>query len=330
MRRRAPSAVPVAVVLVLAAAGCRGSSRAPVARAGAASSSEVARGAASTSAARRQVSCAPFVCGPVRVRGALAAREMDETSGLAASAVHAGVFYAHNDSGDVPRFFAIEPSGVLRGTFDVAPARAVDWEDIARGPCAGPGSCLYLADIGDNREQRASYAIYRVAEPAELGPGSHRVEAEALPFSYPDGSHNAETLLVHPTTGVVTIVTKVALGASSIYELPMPLTPGAEVVAKKVGELTAPVGGSVRFTGGDVHPAGTGVLLRTYTSVLYYAMAPGRSVAEALLGAPCRLPAPDELQGEAIAWLPKGDGYLTTSEGIGADVHEVDCAPGAP
>jgi hypothetical protein len=267
--------------------------------------------------------CDPGACARPAARGTLEDRALDEVSGLVASAIHRNIWYVHNDSGDRPRFFALEGSGVLRGTYALAGAQADDWEDLARGPCASAGSCLYLADIGDNRERRASYTIYRVAEPASFGPGEREVPAEALPFRYPDGSHNAETILVHPATGVVTIVTKVASGASGIYELPMPLTPGVMATAVRRGTI-APPSGSPRYTGGDVHPT-MGVLLRTYSSVYRYAMGAGQSVAEALAGAPCVLPAPPEMQGEAIAWLPRGEGYMTISEGIGATVFEVRC-----
>ena len=78
---------------------------------------------------------------------------------------------------------------------------------MARGPCQGGdaagGSCLYFGDMGDNRESRSYCAVYRVREPAAMTSGLE-VAAEALPFQYPDGSHNAEALLVHPVTGVLT------------------------------------------------------------------------------------------------------------------------------
>lgn len=328
MRAAALPALFAAAALAALSVGCRSSARIAPLEGGV----SAVRAAFSSESAGTPGSvglCAPNACKPPTVRGALRDRAIEEASGLVVSSVHAGIVYVHNDSGDSARFFALEPSGLLRGTFDLAPAQAIDWEDMARGPCGGPGSCLYLADFGDNREKRPSYVIYRVAEPTSFGPGARQAAAEALPFRYPDGSHNAEALLVHPTTGVVTIVTKVALGASGIYELPMPLTPGVEVTVKKLGELT-PLGVSPRITGGDVHPAATGVLLRTYTSVLYYAMGPGQSVASALMGTACTLPAPDEPQGEAVGWLPKGDGYMTVSEGVGASLYEVDCAGEAP
>lgn len=263
-------------------------------------------------------------CGDPATVGAIVNDAVSETSGLVASAIHQDVFYVHNDSGGDPAFFAIGADGQDLGTFDVGGAVVVDWEDIARGPCPA-GSCLYLADIGDNAEQRSIYILYRVPEPDAVGQGG-TVDADAFSFVYPDGSHNAETLLVHPDTGVVTIVTKVSAGNSSVYEIELPSSPGAVLTATKTGEI-APPEGIVRFTGGDVHPASQGVLLRTYTNVFFYAALPGQSVAQALAGAPCVVPAAGEAQGEAIAWTRSGEGYLTVSEGANPDLHAVQCVP---
>ena len=59
------------------------------------------------------------------------------------------MFWAHNDSGDVPRIFAIDRSGALRATVAVNVPAAVDWEDIAID-----GKTIYIGDIGDNGAAR--------------------------------------------------------------------------------------------------------------------------------------------------------------------------------
>jgi len=287
---------------------------------GAASTSVGAGGAASTSVGAGGAAACPMCAAP-EIKGKLDDAALAEISGIAASAVHADVFFVNNDSGDSARFFAIDGTGHRLATYKVGGATAVDWEDIERGPCP-QNSCVYIGDIGDNAESRVTYTVYRVPEPATVADAT--VTAEALPFTYPDGSHNAETLLVHPVTGKIVIVTKVSAGASSIYEFPLPLTPGSSVVLSKVGQVKANAG-DARFTGGDVHPKGAGVLLRTYTNIFYYAMSKGSSIAEALAGAPCTLPAPSEPQGEAVGWLSSGSGYVTVSEGVGANVYRIAC-----
>jgi hypothetical protein len=247
-----------------------------------------------------------------------------EASGLVASATHDGVLYAHNDSGDVARFFAIGPRGEDRGTYVLPRASAVDWEAMARGPCAdATKSCLYFGDVGDNQEVRRTYTVHRVEEPATLSAGEHDVMFETFSFTYPDGSHNAEALLVHPTTGVVTVVTKSGRNTAA-YEMPLPLRAGATVTL--VGPQPVVVSGLVALvTGGDVHPAGSSVLLRTYTGVWLYPIASGQTAAQALGQQPCELPTPGEQQGETITWARDGKAYLTLSEGAGQTVHRVVC-----
>jgi len=266
------------------------------------------------------------VCESPTSSGTLANGAINETSGLMASHAHAGVFFLHNDSGDSPRFFAIDSAGADQGTFDVTGAQAQDWEDAARGPCPA-GSCLFFGDVGDNAEARGSYAVYRVPEPSSVGVGTHTATADAFPFVYPDGSHNCETLLVHPTTGQMVVVTKVGSGSSGVYRFPDSPTVGQTSTLIHVTDVTPAAGGS-QFTAGDVHPAGHGVLLRTYGRLFFYPMAVGESIGDALGSTPCELPVASEGQGEAVAWTDSGDGYVTVSEGAGSAVNSADCPAG--
>lgn len=249
---------------------------------------------------------------------------INEASGVAASALHDGVYYLHNDSGDDPRFFATNCAGDDLGEFDVPMATAVDWEDIARGPCDA-GHCLFFADIGDNTETRTDYAVYRVTEPSAVGAGEHQLSSTKFPFLYPDGSHDAETILVHPLTGEISIVTKLKeAGFSGVYTFPTPLKPGEVVTLTKTGEVAAP-SGSVRITSGAVHPEALGVLLRTYTSLFFYPMTPSQTLAEALSATPCEVPVMLELQGESVTFTDDGRGYLTVSEQTGQSLHFAAC-----
>src|SRR5215207_364043 len=91
--------------------------------------------------------------------------ELPEGSGLAASRRTPGRFWSHNDSGDAV-LFALDGTGHVNGRVSLAGANVEDWEAIAIGPCPS-GSCIYLADIGDNDARRKRITIYRVAEPAE-------------------------------------------------------------------------------------------------------------------------------------------------------------------
>lgn len=252
--------------------------------------------------------------------------EIDEASGIVASAEHDDVYYVNNDSGDLARFFAIGGDGAERGTFTLEAGTHDDFEDIARGPCS-VGQCVYVGDIGDNDEVRTVYTLYRVPEPSTVQPGPQTVFPTQLKYEYPDGSHNAEALLVHPITGEIVVIQKVSGGRTAgIYKAPDAWPANTIVTLARVGELATP-GGSSAVSGADVHPLGHGILIRTFDAAFYFAAGgPREPIATTLAGRPCALPSPVEAQGEAIGWTRSGDGYVTLSEGAGSPVNHITCS----
>ena len=83
--------------------------------------------------------------------GELTDPELTETSGLVQSRLESDRFWAHNDSGDSPRLFALRESGAALGIVTLDIDLAVDWEDMAMGEIGGD-PILVIGDIGDNRE----------------------------------------------------------------------------------------------------------------------------------------------------------------------------------
>jgi hypothetical protein len=261
-------------------------------------------------------------CQPAASVGRLESKEMDETSGLVASALHVGLYFANNDSGDVARFFAIDEHGVRKATFTFSTSAVSDCEEITSGPCVSGGACLFIGDIGDNFRLRSSIDVYRVAEPMTIADAT--LPSVRFTLKYPDGAHDAEVLLVHPRTGAITIVTKEKEGASSVFTGPPLAVPGPPIVLTKAGTLRSPAG-SPRFTGGSVHPGGRGILLRTYTHAYFAPMTPAQTIEDALQAPLCSLPILREGQGESIAWRRDGSGFLTVGEGVGVSVNETRC-----
>jgi hypothetical protein len=240
--------------------------------------------------------------------------QLHELSGLAASTKHPGILYTHNDSGDTARYFALNEMAALQAEFHLVNAVATDWEDVAVGPCP-TGSCVYLGDIGDNDFKRSEYAIYRVTEPADVPADGSAVPVtfERFPFVFPDGMHNSETLLVHPATGRIFVVTKVPGLPGAVYELPLPLQPDQKVTVVKVMDVSLPAQAGV-ITGGSFHPCSNRLLLRTYTA-LYELSDLMDSRPEALFAAPpVQVPVAMEVQGEAVTYAEDGHGYYTGSE----------------
>jgi hypothetical protein len=251
----------------------------------------------------------PAICGRAAVRrtGTIHAGQATELSGLVASRRRPGVLWTHNDSGDAPRILAVRASGKLVGDVAIAGAQAIDWEDIAIR-----GGTLYLADIGDNDRGRADIVVYRVPEPAAGQTAS--APAQALRLRYPDGAHDAETLLVDPRSGTLAIVTKSLDGDSGVY---VAAHPGATTVTtlRRAARLRLGIGGLA--TGGDVSADGRVIAVRTYTGFVAWERRRGDSLARALRRTPCagRVSLAREGQGEALALTADGRAFLTVPEG---------------
>jgi hypothetical protein len=202
--------------------------------------------------------------------GLIRLQDLPEASGIAASRRTPGVFWAHNDSGD-PVLFAIDQQGSVKGRVRVTGARVDDWEDIAVGPCP-QGTCVYIADIGDNGARRKHVTLYRVPEPA---PGdAATANAEAFNASYPDGPHDAESLFVTRDSGLF-VITKGDPGAVALYRFPRQLTQGTTMQLERVGEPVAGpnVEAANRPTAADVSPDGRWVVVRTTKWLAFYAAA---------------------------------------------------------
>lgn len=257
----------------------------------------------------------PAACGPLERRGPLP-EGLAESSGVAASRAYPGVLWTHNDSGGDPVVFAIDSAGRPLGTTRIAGAQNVDWEDIAIGPCP-EGECLFIADIGDNDENRRDAVIYRVPEP-EPGAATSRPTTR-LPLRYPGSPRDAEALFVVPA-GDLFIVSKGRAEPPSLYRYPTPLRPDTEVELERVQEivLAEPALPMERVTGAGASPDGRLVAVRTYGTLQLYHFRDGR--LQPALDPPLDLVPLGEPQGEAVDVTADGTIWLTTEAGDGADV----------
>lgn len=240
--------------------------------------------------------------------------ELPELSGLAASQRHPGVFWAHNDSGGDFMLFALDDTGALRARLTLTGAEPRDIEDVAVGPCApgDPRPCVFLADIGDNFERRRDgVRLYRLPEPETLTDAT--VPVEVLSFTYPDGAHDAEALVVEARSGRLAVITKSRDSLGDVYALERP-RPGATVQAAKLGTLEVPEGLDRAATAASLHPSGQRLLLRTYTRVWEVRQPDATRLEDLLKGQLVEVPGASQAQAEAITFLQDGDGYLLGSE----------------
>lgn len=246
----------------------------------------------------------------------LADTGVSESSGLAASLRDPRILWTHNDSGNPAILYATNRQGHPLARVTITGATNVDWEDMAEAP----GPVLWIADFGDNALIRTNLCLYRVTEPLIHPTATNQTlvaAATRFPFSYPDGFHDAEALLVHPVTGDIYVVTKHNSGVSRVYRFPQPMTPTIPATLEFVTTLTF-TGISVgrRVTGGDIRGDGARVLIRTYLFAYEWFLAPGQSLASALAAPPAHTLTLPFSQGEAVAYSANGRDLLFTSEGI--------------
>jgi hypothetical protein len=219
-----------------------------------------------------------------------------ESSGLVA---RGGLLQTVNDSGDEARVFTVDRSGRTVGVTRWGP-EPVDVEALAPGP---PGR-VWVGDVGDNPGERDTVTVTSVP----VGRGEVSGPVQTYRLSYPDGGTDAETLLAHPRTGRLYVVTKGVLGGEV-------LAAPRDLRADTVNRLR-PVGRALALaTDGAFLPDGRHVVLRDYTRAVVYTFPALEQVADVRL--------PRQRQGEGIAVDDDGR-LLVSSEGLHAPVHAVD------
>lgn len=266
-------------------------------------------------------SCASYAM--VSTLGRLRANALNEVSGIVASVRHPDVFWVHNDSGDRARIFAVRANGTLVGEYAIEGASAVDWEDIAIAPCAGAGggSCIVVADVGDNPESRSSVDLYRVEEPATLE-ATGALAATRFRVRYSSGAMNCEGMIVDRRDGAsALLIQKRSPGELRLVRVDL-RGAGGEQTGEELG--TIPGFGDL-VTAADMHPCERAVLVRTYASVFELRAAPDADLGTILRAPRVERAVRAEVQGEAIAYTRDGRGYVTTSEGTNQALSAVLC-----
>ncbi|MGA5794172.1 WD40 repeat domain-containing protein [Streptomyces cellulosae] len=235
-----------------------------------------------------------------------------ESSGLAASRQHPGVYWTHNDSDDGPYLYAVDGSTgdtVARLTLTgIGTPRDVEAISV------GPGNRLFVADTGDNLGGTWPYVwIYELPEPKRLQDAT--VQATQYVVKYSDGPRDAEAMVVHPKTGRVYLIDKHEDGGH-LYEGPAKLSPEGDNVFRPI----APV--ELWTTDAALSPDGQDLAVRGYFGGIHYAWNGGE------LRRKDRLSVPLQGQGESVTYSADGSRLLFGSEGEQSGVVSRP-APGA-
>ena len=267
------------------------------------------------------------------------ARIIDEASGVEASGRHPGRFYHVDDSSAT--IHLTDSTGGSAQVVRVSGGRGVDVEDLALGPCP-EGSCLIIADIGDNRGERNILELIVVAEldiyPPLVEP-SNRVR-----FRYPDGPNNAEALAVHPNGDIFVVSRKLFPAANEtharLYRLPAaewhPRRAEVRTLIRVVDLDFRPLADVLPgrlVTGMDISRDGLRMLLLTYEDAFEFRIDPEDpklGISEDPSAGPdyTRIELVRLRQQEGIAYTADSKGFIYTTEAGrgGAPIMRVDCA----
>ncbi|MFG2379571.1 WD40 repeat domain-containing protein [Streptomyces avermitilis] len=227
-----------------------------------------------------------------------------ESSGLAASRLHPGVYWTHNDSDDGPYLYAVDSrTGKTVATVTLSGVGSPrDVEAIS----IGPGNEIYVGDIGDNLGGRWDHVwIYKLPEPKVLK--DQTIRATQYDVKYADGARNAESLMVHPKTGRVYIVDKKEDGGH-LYEGPAQLS----ATGTNVFEPLAAV--DLWATDAAFSPDGKQLAVRGYFGGIAYTWNGGKIKRQGQLNVPL------QRQGESVTYTADGSELMYGTEGADSAV----------
>ena len=246
---------------------------------------------------------------------------LDEASGLAVSIRNPGVVWSHNDDGNDGRLFAFRTNGtgLARYNMNVNFGGIGDIEDMAVGPGPAAGvQYLYVGDIGGGASVRNTVRIVRIPEPTvpPLGvggpPSLNFTGVQVFTLQYPSFFFwDAEGLLVDPLNGDLYIFTKFN-SISYVYRANLNTSPTNVVNMELL--LTVPFH---EVSGAAISHDGSQIALRNEFTAQIWLRCPGETISNALTRAGQTIPVMNlnaEPNGEAIAFLPHGRGYLTTTD----------------
>jgi hypothetical protein len=259
--------------------------------------------------------------------GATAITSLTEASGVAASRKNPGVLWVHND-GSIQSVYAVSTNGARLANFRLNKS-VDDVEDIAVGPGPTNGwSYLYVGDIGGKQGTnvvRSEVKIVRMPEPV-VDPtwvtDPHSLDfsgVETFTLTYPDGSYDAECLMVDPVSGDLFVATKQD-GFSRLYRANLAGLADKSIVLLELVRLVP----FSKVSAGDISADGTQIILRQESFATLWSRCDQEPIATALSRTGHSVPVigpPVEPNGEGVGFLADGTGYVTISEGTNPPIY---------
>ena len=234
-----------------------------------------------------------------------------ESSGLAASRLHPGIYWTHNDQDTGPYIYAVD--GATGETVARVSLSGIGTPRDVEAIGIGPGNRIFVGDLGDNLGGTWPHVwIYELPEPEELK--DQTVKATQYVVKYADGARDAESLLIHPKTGRVYIIDKNEDGGH-LYEGPAELSASGT----NTFEPTVPV--DLQATDAAFSPDGEQIAVRSYFGGVRYDWNGGKIQRKGRISAPLG-------QGESVTYTIDGKKLLLGMEGANSPVKAED-VPGS-
>ncbi|MFG2501758.1 WD40 repeat domain-containing protein [Streptomyces sp. NPDC048441] len=233
-----------------------------------------------------------------------------ESSGLAASRAHPGVYWTHNDQDKGGALLYAVDSRTGKTVATVTMTGVGTPRDVEAISVGSDGN-IYVGDIGDNLGGTWSHVwIYKLPEPKKLG--DQTVRATQYTVKYADGARDAEALMVHPKTGRIYIADKKEEGGA-LYEGPAQMSASGVNVFKRVAST------GLWTTDGAFSPDGKQLSLRGYFGGVSYAWKGDGEKPER----EGRLSVPLQRQGESVTYTLDGTTLMYGTEGEQSEVEAV-------
>jgi len=258
--------------------------------------------------------------------GKLQDGRLTELSGMAFSRKNNGVFYVHNDAGHSAIIYVVNTKREILGSLVFNDVTAVDWEDIAVAKC-GDDDCIFIADTGDNKEERDDISILCFVEPSiDFDTPFYSMlitDVESMSLTYLDKPHDVEAMAVDENMGIYLFSKQ--LGYSAYFKADNFNTKSTQTLSY-MGRIGIDEDESV--TAADMHPDGLHMLLRTNDNIYEYTFTEGSDI-ESLAALSYRtIGAGSEEQGEAAAYNATTGSIWHTSEAVSDEypaIYEIRC-----
>lgn len=254
------------------------------------------------------------------VAGRIEDPEVSEASGLTASRKQPGLFWTHNDSGNLARLHALDAAGKPLGRVDVATFN-IDWEDIA---IADDGT-MFIADTGNNSRNRKIVTVYALPEPPlPADPAANPpvvTPTQTYRLRFPAKPQDFEAIFVTPTHGY--LLSKVWGGGTSLYRFSRHTPTGnSPETFDQTLEVVCEMKVAGAVTSASLAPGGNRLAIQTILGPAIYDMPPDPRDLAKVVPRYARYP---DGTAEAVAW--DGQDLLIANERRTILRFSPDCFP---